>query len=331
MSNKILPRLFLTGISVLALSFPIYLPEVTPAVSVAWANPKHQYSTDIFSVNSGGYRLHLSRTQMRTGNSGRDILLIHGVTYSSHEFDVDYADYSLVKYLARHGYGVWCLDIAGFGESDSVQDGFLPDSDYASEDIHAAAEFIMKQNGGKPIDLLGWSWGTVTSSRFAAKYPQLVHRLVLYAPIVAGLGDAQVNESFHHNTWEHAADDFQKTPSGKIDFTIVEKTVADAFLANAWRYDKETSPNGGRRDLMVAAEKRLIPTKDIKMPVLVIAGSKDPYVSPDLCQEAYEGLGDRKNSQIVVIDGASHVMMLEKPYYKLFQKAVKKFLEVDDE
>jgi len=120
---------------------------------------------EIVPLERAGCRLHLSRTIKAGTVPGKDILLVHGVTYSSHEFDVDVEDYSLTRFLAGQGYAVWLLDIAGFGQSGSVRDGFLPDSDYAALDIHAAAEAIQVRNGSRPIDVLGWSWGTVTASR----------------------------------------------------------------------------------------------------------------------------------------------------------------------
>lgn len=113
--------------------------------------------------------LHLERYIEQDGKTKRPLLFVHGVTFSSHEFDVDYKDYSLARYFAKHGFEVWLLDIAGFGSSGSVKDGFMPDSDYASEDIAAAVRLILERNNLASLDILGWSWGTVTSGRFAAK------------------------------------------------------------------------------------------------------------------------------------------------------------------
>ena len=76
---------------------------------------------------------------------------------SYHVYDIDYADYSLVRFLAREGYAVWRLDIAGIGQSEAVSDGFMPDPDYAAEDIGAAVEEIVRITGQDKIDLLGWS------------------------------------------------------------------------------------------------------------------------------------------------------------------------------
>ena len=273
--------------------------------------------------------LHLERYIDQDGHTKKPILFVHGVTFSSHEFDVDYKDYSLARFFAKHGFEVWLLDIAGFGRSDHVRDGFMPDSDYAAEDIETAVRSILTRNNLSSMDILGWSWGTVTSGRFAAKHPEMVHRLVLYAPIVTGLGEQDVKEPFHKNTWGSASSDFQRKTDGNIDFDIVEKPVVSTYIDNAWHYDRDTSPNGGRRDLLVRESIRLIPTEDIKVPVLIIVGSKDPYVSVDLCEEAYKTLSNQKDSELVIVNGASHAMMMERPYYKLFRERILNFLNRD--
>jgi pimeloyl-ACP methyl ester carboxylesterase len=141
----------------------------------------------------------------------KQILLVHGSSFSSHEFDIDYQDYSLVQRLARERYAVWRIDIAGYGQSETVEDGFMPDTAYAAEDINAAVERITQISGQTKIDVLGWSWGTITAGQFAVKYPTHLGKLILYAPIVSGLGEQEITESFSHNTWDSAAEDFQRT------------------------------------------------------------------------------------------------------------------------
>ena len=183
------------------------------------------YSYTEYPLERNGIGLHLDCMETAGNGPEKNILLVHGVTYSSHEFDVDYQDYSLVRFLAREGYAVWRLDIAGFGQSEEVEDGFLPDSDYAAEDICAAVDKICEVSGQDKIDLLGWSWGTVTTGRFVAKHPEHIRRLVLYAPILSGLGKTDVAEPFHHNTWEHAADDFQKNEDGTFNYLIADPVV----------------------------------------------------------------------------------------------------------
>lgn len=280
----------------------------------------------IMPLERNGYKLHVASYSLNDSKAKEPILLVHGLTYSSHEFDVNYKDYSLARFLAKKGFEVWTFDVTGYGSSQPVEDGFMPDSNYAADDIAAVVKAVLAKHNLKNMSVMGWSWGTVTSGRFAAKYPELAKKVVLYAPIVAGLGQYDINKPFNHNTWEHAAGDFQLNKKGEIDFHITEPSVVDAFQSNSWRYDKESSPNGGRRDLCVDASKRLIPTASIKAPVLIIAGTLDPYMTTDLCREAYATLKN-KESKLVLIDGAAHAMMMEKPYYKVFRNNVLEFLK----
>ena len=80
---------------------------------------------------------------------------------------------------------------------------------------------------------------------------------------------------------------------------------------------------------MVSDNVRLIPMESINVPVLIIAGSKDQYVSPALCKEAFAMLSNRDKSQLVIIDGGGHAMVMERPYYKKFRENVLRFLQAN--
>ena len=282
------------------------------------------YTYKEYPLERNGISLHLDCLKKAADTPKRNILLIHGVTYSSHEFDIDYKDYSLVRKLAREGYAVWRLDIAGFGQSGAVENGFIPDSDYAAEDINAAVTKIVNETKKEKIDILGWSWGTVTTSRFAAKYPEHINKLVLYAPIMSGLGQYDVTEEYHYNSWEHAADDFQKNEDGGFDYSVTESAVVEIFCSSCWHYDREKSPNGGRRDLCVPTTEKLIHLEKITVPTLVICGDKDPYLNFDLIKTSLSSLP--QGSELEIIKGGSHVMYIEKPFYHNFQKRLIQFL-----
>lgn len=298
------------------------LPQISQKTA---PEPSIRYSVETVPLERAGVKLFLQRLTVAGDNPERQILLVHGLTYSSHEFDVDVADYSLARYLARQGFAVWSVDVAGYGRSQEVQDGFLPDSSYAAEDIAVAADKILQLTGRKKLDVLGWSWGTVTSALFVAKHPDMVGKLVLYAPILTGLGKADVKNAYNHNTWEHAAGDFQTGPDGQIDYAITDPAVVNAFQSNSWRYDKDSSPNGGRRDLLVEKDKILIPFQNLKVPTLVIGGDKDPYLNLPMLEKEIAKLP--QGSKFELIPGAAHAMMMEKPYYKRFREDVADFLK----
>lgn len=301
----------------LACSVAAYAEPVTASAA------QITYTYEEHPLERNGIALHLDCVTA-SNDPQQSILLVHGLTYSSHEFDMDYQDYSLVRLLAREGYAVWRLDIAGYGRSGEVEDGFMPDSDYAAEDICAAVETILETTGLEKIDVLGWSWGTVTSSRFAAQHPEYINKLVLYAPILCGLGAAEVTEPFHYNYWEHAADDFQKTEDGSFDLSITDPVIIEMYCSSCWHYDRDYSPNGGRRDLCVDPSQLLIDLEAIQTPTLVICGDSDPYLNMDLVNASLDSLPE--GSALEVIPGASHCAMIEAPFYHDFQARLLAYL-----
>lgn len=271
-----------------------------------------------------GIKLHLEYLKLKGVEREKNILMIHGVTYSSHEFDINYQDYSLARRLAREGYCVWLLDIAGFGMSGKIDDGFRSDSDYAAEDIAAAVDKIVSETEQEKIDILGWSWGTVTVSRYVAAHPEHLNKLVLYAPILCGIGEYEIKEPFHQNTWDHAAEDFQRTEDGSFDYSMTDPIVIEMWCSSCWHFDGDTSPNGGRKDVCVSKEEKLINLKQITVPTLIICGSEDPYLNYDLVNTALEKLP--KDSKLEMIQGGSHIVLVEKPYYQDFQDRLIRFL-----
>ncbi len=323
MKNRRIARFFA---AMLSCGLMMTTLSVSATADETEADLKDGFVRESLEVEREDISLHVDVTYSADSEVEDEILLVHGLTYSSHEFDVDYEDYSLVEYLAGQGYKVWRMDIAGYGQSEELEDGFLPDSAYASEDIHAVVTEILDREKIDSIDVLGWSWGTVTSSLFAEKYPDQVDKLVLYAPIMSGLGDIEVTDAFNHNSWVHAASDFQMNADGTdYDYSITDPNVVEIFCSNCWKYDKDHSPNGGRRDLLTDPENILIDPSKITVPTLVICGSADPYMNMPLVEQSIDSLPE--GSELIIIEGAAHAMMMEIPYYRVFREDVLSFLE----
>jgi pimeloyl-ACP methyl ester carboxylesterase len=123
----------------------------------------------------------------RGGN--RPVLYVHGATFPSalsvaHRFDgVSWRDA-----LCAAGFDVWALDFLGFGESDRFAEpvaGVPGGRESASRQIEHAVRFIAARHGDVPVSLVAHSWGTVAACRFAARHPERVGRIVLFAPIAA--------------------------------------------------------------------------------------------------------------------------------------------------
>lgn len=312
-------RLKLLTISFVAAIILSFYPTVVSAEMIAQQR----------QLERNGVQLYLMQYVDDSTPPSGNILMAHGLTYSSHEFHVDYDDYSLVRFFVKNGYAVWLLDMTGYGNSGAPadNDGFVVDSDYAAEDIAAAVKLIRDTIKVEQVDILGWSWGTVTGARFAAKYPEWVHKLVLYGPIMKAFDGDAPESAWHENTWEHAAGDFQMTADGQIDYEKVDKAIASIFLANCWRYDGKGSPNGGRRDLMQGQKTVLFDTTKLTMPVMLIGGDIDPYLYWDALEEGFEALPNKAQSKLVKIEGGSHILMLEKAHYQVFRAGILDFLK----
>ena len=130
----------LPGVSVLGASELQVPTSDQPAAATAQQPPATQYLYSEHPLERNGISLHLDSLATAGSAAQNNILLVHGSSYSSHEFDIIYLDYSLVRRLAQEGYTVWRIDIAGYGQSEAVEDGMMPDTEYASEDVHAAAD-----------------------------------------------------------------------------------------------------------------------------------------------------------------------------------------------
>ena len=283
-----------------------------------------KYSYTEYPLERNGISLHLDCVSQTGTNPERNILLVHGSTYSSHEFDIDYKDYSLVRTLAREGYAVWRLDIAGYGRSEQVEDGSVIDTAYATEDINAAVNRIVELTSQEKIDVLGWSWGTMTAGKFAVKYPAHLGKLILYAPIVSGLGEQETTESFSHNTWDSAAEDFQRNDDGSFKTDITDPLLIELFCSSCWHYDGDSSPNGWSRDAFVSPTTRLIQLDRITVPTLLIYGDADPNLDYEQLSHALDILPE--DSERCIIEGGSHIVMYEEPYYHEFQNQIISFL-----
>ena len=142
--------------------------------------------------------------------SGRVVLFVHGAgTPAEVAFDVPYADYSWMAFLAAAGFDVFSVDMTGYGRSTrpppmndfcnlsaAQQTAVMPDkaackpshdrqmttiaSDW--DDIDTAVDYVLGLRGAARVSLIGWSLGGPRAGGYAAQHPDKVDRLVLLAP-----------------------------------------------------------------------------------------------------------------------------------------------------
>src|SRR5690242_16235498 len=140
-----------------------------------------------------GLRMFLRHlAPMRPDGHERVVLYVHGATFPSalsiaHRFD----GFSWRDALVEAGFDVWGLDFFGFGASDRYPEMNAPaDANPplcrtadAAEQLEAAVRFVLAQHGLSRLSLITHSWGSMPAGRLAARNPDLVDRLILFAPI----------------------------------------------------------------------------------------------------------------------------------------------------
>jgi pimeloyl-ACP methyl ester carboxylesterase len=154
-------------------------------------------------------RLYLRERVKGTPDPGKIVLFVHGAgTPAEVSFDVPYADYSWMAYLADAGYDVFAVDMEGYGRSarpaamaekcnlnEAQRTLYKVAADckptmtsgvttLASDwnDIGAAVEYVLNLRHASRLSLAGWSQGGPRSAGWAAQHPDKVNKLVLLAP-----------------------------------------------------------------------------------------------------------------------------------------------------
>src|SRR5450432_813774 len=120
------------------------------------------------------------------------VLYVHGATFPSalsiaHRFD----GHSWRDDLNAAGFDVWGLDFAGFGGSDRYREMAespenrrpLGRAQESSRQIESAARFILTHFGQQRLSIISHSWGGMPTGLFAGRHPELVERIVFFAPV----------------------------------------------------------------------------------------------------------------------------------------------------
>lgn len=156
-------------------------------------------------MHTAGERQHRLRgmpslllREQTPASGGPPILYIHGATFPSAlsiMFRFDGASWA--DSLNRFGFSVWGLDFAGFGGSERYIE-MAADAPPAGEplgrapaaalQIERAVRYIAGASGHPSVSIVAHSWGSIAAGCFAARHPQLIHRMVFFAPIIRRAG-----------------------------------------------------------------------------------------------------------------------------------------------
>ena len=247
------------------------------------------------------------------------ILFVHGSSMASQPtFDLHVpgrADSSAMEFFAARGYDTWCVDMEGYGRSTKTRDNNAPIS-YGADDCFAAASYIAKLRGKRPLLVYGISSGALRAALFAQRHPDMVARLALDAMVWTGEGSPTLAERSKRLPEFRAKNRrpidrkfvrsiFERDHPGTADEAVIE-AFADAILAL-----DDSVPTGTYVDM--CANLPVCDPAKIAAPTLIMRGEYDGIASLTDLVKFFEKLPN-PDKQFAVMPGIAHASFHQKNY-----------------
>ena len=222
-----------------------------------------------------------------------------------------------MDHFARRGYDCWCVDVEGYGRSTKNRDNNAPISQGA-DDCYAAALYIRKLRGKRPLLVYGISSGALRAAMFAARHPEMVARLALDAMVWTGEGSPTLAER------RKKLPEFQAKNRRPIDKVFIhsifdrdhpgsaEEKVIDVFADAVCALD-DSVPTGTYVDM--CSKLPVVNPEKITVPTLIMRGQWDGIASMDDLLKFFAKLPN-PDKQFAVMAGISHASF-QQTYYML--------------
>jgi pimeloyl-ACP methyl ester carboxylesterase len=253
-----------------------------------------------------------------SGPAGR-ILFVHGSSMASQPtFDLQVPgrpDSSVMDFFAARGYDTWCVDMEGYGRSTKTRDNNAPIA-YGADDCFAAASYVEKLRGKRPLLVYGISSGALRAALFAQRHPDMVARLALDAMVWTGEGSPTLAERSKRLPEFRAKNRrpidrkfvrsiFERDHPGTADDAVIE-AFADAILAL-----DDSVPTGTYVDM--CANLPVCDPAKITVPTLIMRGEYDGIASLADLMKFFEKLPN-PDKQFAVMPGIAHASFHQKNY-----------------
>ena len=237
----------------------------------------------------------------------------------SHALGCDLSLWDALANSLAAEHRVVAFDHRGHGDSDA------PPGPYSMAELADDAERLLAElegEGSRSVVWVGISLGGMVGQELALRHPQRLKALVL-ANTSGGYGPEGQGQ------WrERIAAIEQDGLEAVVDATLQRwfgpaTHAANPALVARWRRRVVSTPLVGYLGAAhaVMGVDTLARLPQLRLPTLVIAGSADPSTPPAMAQALAQAVPD---AQLVVLDGAAHLSVLEQP--AAFEAALRGFL-----
>ena len=216
--------------------------------------------------------------------SGAVVVFSHGWPLSSDAFE------DQMLFLAEHGYRVIAFDRRGHGRSSQPWAGHTIDQ-YA-EDLHQLVEHLNLDH----FALVGHSTGGAVVTRYTAKYgQQKVTKLALIAAVTPLMikrddypdgVDPEVFDEMRANLLDNRADFYLDFAKKFYGYDKLLNKNSEGVVQNFWRIAMQGSIKAHYDCIEAFSETDLREDlKQITVPTLVLYGTADEIVPPEICSQ----------------------------------------------
>ena len=251
------------------------------------------------------------------------ILFVHGSSMAGQPtFDLQVPgrpDSSAMDHFAKLGYDCWLVDMEGYGRSTKDRDNNAPIA-MGADDCYAAALYIQKLRGPRPLLVYGISSGALRAAMFAERHPEMVARVALDAMVWTGEGSPTLEQrrkrlpefigknrrpmdkAFIHSVFDRDHPD------------TADRHVIEAFADAVCALD-DSVPTGTYVDM--CSRLPVIDPEKIKVPTLIMRGEHDGIASMDDLLKFFAKLATT-DKQFTVMPGISHASFQQKNYMMVY-------------
>jgi len=300
--------------------------DVKPG-SITYEEVEYPYPVSFLPLTLYGQDVRMAYMDVKLEGrpNGRTAVLLHGMNFGGFYFD------GPIELLRKEGFRVVVPDQIGFGRSSK------PVIPYNWNDLANNTRKLLQSLGVSKAVIIGHSGGGMLAARFAASYPDMTERVVLYNPI--GLTDTR-----YQRPWQTADEAYKRTMAESQDqlYTQDSATIHYYFhTPGAWKPEYEkfvrilyapTLSADWPRLAMVRVLLGQMTYQDpvvydwakIKVKALVLGDAAD---TPDFPERAKHIADTIPGAELSLLPGLGHVPHIQAP--EVFNAALLKFLRED--
>jgi pimeloyl-ACP methyl ester carboxylesterase len=233
--------------------------------------------------------------------------------------------------LAQHGYDVWSLDYLGYGASSRYTvpgtDSVAGTASECAKQLERAARYIAQREHVEKLFIIGDSFGTEVAGLFATRAPQLVERLVLFAPVtpiapgkaatdttpIPARGFVTPEDIWSvYDTWRPAGEKTGIDHDGFVNMWGPVYLATDPTSASRTPASVEVTTGPAADDRDIRAGHFPYDPSLIKAPTMILYGEWDRVATEEGAKRLFDAITNAPYKRRIEIGGATHIVQLER-------------------